>query len=192
MRRIRDRVFGPDGDDPHGWQEALDAANLPARYRRATIDGVQPSIRPWAAKMLDAPGEWLGDGRGFIFLGDFGIGKSSLAGLFALDAAARCEAVLWLAAREVPGVIFREGERNEALHDRLLVADLLILDDLGAEAYSMERAGGAALEGAIRTVYDRDRSIIVTTNFSPSRLRERYPEPMVSVLERVTTDKEIK
>jgi hypothetical protein len=50
----------------------------------------------------------------------------------------------------------------------------------------MERAGGSALEGAIRTIYDNSGSLIVTTNLSPARIKDQYPAPMVSVLERMT------
>jgi len=188
-RRVRDRVFSPE-DDPQGWREALDDANIPPRYQEAVIDKVttsgDPPLRAWVQRTLDHPETWLGDGWGYVFCGPLGHGKSSVAGLFALDAVMRCEVVLWLAAREVPGVMFRDGGRNMALNERLHRADLLVIDDLGSEAYSMARAGGSALEGAIRTAYDRHRSLIVTTNISPGRMREQYPEPLLSVVERIT------
>lgn len=187
MRRIRDRKIGPKKDAAQ-WIAALDRANIPSRYRLATVDAIrQPQLRKWAQATLDNPGPWLGEGLGFLMVGQLRTGKSCLAGLLAMDAVARCEVVLWLAAREVPGVMFRDGERNTELHERLVDADLLVIDDLGAEGYSMQRAGGSALEGAMRTIYDAQRSLVVTSNLGDGELRGKYPEALVSVLERMTS-----
>ncbi len=187
MRRIRDRRMGPDVD-PHAWIQALDRASIPARYRLATIEAIEASlIREWAQRTVDNPGPWLGEGLGFLLCGQLRTGKSCLAALLAMDAVARCERVLWAAARDVPGIMFRDGARNEELNDRLRDADLLVIDDLGAEGYSMNRGGGAALEGAMRIIYDNQRSLIVTSNLGATQLRGHYPEPLVSVLERLAS-----
>lgn len=185
MRRIRNRTLSPD--DKAAWIDACDRANLPARYRAARTDAIrQPQLRKWVEDACANPGAWLGEGLGFLLCGQLRTGKSCLAGLLAMEGIRRCEMVLWLAAREVPGVMFREGDRNRELHARLLDADLLVIDDLGAEGYSVERAGGAALEGALRTIYDQQRTLIVTSNLGPDQIRAHYPEPLVSVLERMT------
>lgn len=187
MRRIRDRVLSQQSD-PQRWVDALDRANIPNRYRQATAGAIRhPRIHKWVLDTVDNPGPWLGEGLGFLMVGQLRTGKSCLAGLLAMDAVARCEVVLWLAAREVPGVMFRDGQRNADLHDRLLGADLLVIDDLGAEGYSMQRAGGSALEGAMRIIYDMQRSLVVTSNLGDGELRGKYPEALVSVLERMTS-----
>lgn len=187
MRRIRDRMLS-SSEDPRRLIEAMDRANIPSRYRQATVDAIkQPQLRKWARDTMDNPGPWLGAGLGFLMVGQLRSGKSCLAGLLAMDAVVRCEVVLWLAAREIPGVMFRDGERNAELHQRLLDADLLVIDDLGAEGYSMARAGGSALEGAMRTIYDAQRSLIVTSNLGDGALRGKYPDAVVSVLERMTS-----
>lgn len=184
-RRIRDRVFKPN-DDPGAWAEAMGRSNIPVRYHRATFEGVASNqTRDWARAQCDDIA-WRQEGKGFVLVGPFGKGKSSVAGLLAVDSVMRCEKVLWLASAEVPGVMFREGDRNAALHERLQIADLLVIDDLGSESYSMERAGGSALERCIRTIYDANRSIVLTSNLSPARIKDEYPAALVSVLERVT------
>jgi len=188
-RRIRKRIFKPD-DDPQLWREALEEANIPARYAAATMEKVPTFAQKWVTYHIESC-DWLEKSMGYVISGRHGVGKSSIAGLFAKDAVMRCETVLWLAAREVPGVMFREGDRNQRLNDRLYRADVLIVDDLGAEGFSAERAGGSALEGAIRVVYDRCRSIIITTNLASGRLQDHYPEPLTSVVGRITEWKEI-
>jgi len=138
--------------------------------------------------MIDTPERWLGEGYGFLFGGPYRSGKSSLAAVFALDAIRRCEKVLWVTAREIPTIMFREDEEG---YDLLHRADLLVLDDLGSEAYRILGAAGAALEGAVRNIYDRERSILVTTNLSPGQLKDTYPESLTSVLERMTAAKPV-
>lgn len=184
-RRIRDRVFGPE-DDPGRWAEAMERAGIPRRYQDATVEGVKNAqAREWVKERLSHVA-WRQNGTGYVLVGPYGSGKSSIAGLIAVDSVRRCETTLWLSAADVPGVMFRDGKENARKHDLLQRADILILDDLGAEAYSMERAGGSALERCIRILYDARRPIIVTSNLSPGRIKDAYPAPLVSVLERTT------
>lgn len=182
-RRIRDRI----PEEPGEWREALIRARIPARYQRATAESIKPRhLCQWVMGVCSDP-VWLAEGRGFILVGPLETGKSSIAALLAMEALMRAEGVLWLAAREIPGVMFRDGPENTELRDQLEDADLLVIDDLGAEGFRVDRAGGAALEAAIRVLYDHDRSVIVTSNLGIPRLRAEYPEPLVSVLERITS-----
>lgn len=186
MRRIRDRRFTPK-DDPGRWAEMLGRANVPARYARARISAIQVEpIRRWVEDVTEHPEKWLAIGGGFLLVGHLRSGKSSLAGILATDAMQRGEVVTWLASSEVPGVMFRDGQRQQELFDRLHETDLLILDDLGRESYRVDRPGGAALEGCVRAIYDRDRSIIVTSNLGDARLVANYPDTFISVLRRMT------
>lgn len=186
-RRVRDRIFpGPD-PEPGAWKSALDRARIPQRYRMARLEAIKDAeLTTWASGLLDAPGRWLGEGYGIMFVGAYRSGKSSLAAIFAMDAIQRCEAVLWTTARQIPGIMFRE---DAAGFDALHRCDLLVLDDLGSEAYRLEGGGGSALEAAVRNVYDRQRSILVTSNLNPARIKDSYPESLVSVLERMTAIK---
>lgn len=188
-RRVRDRIFPGEDPEPGAWKAALERARIPTRYRRASLEAIRNAgLVAWARGLLDTPERWLGEGYGVLFVGPYRSGKSSLAAIFAMDAIARCEKVLWTAAREIPGIMFREDE--DAYH-ALRRADLLIIDDLGAEKYRLDGGGGAALEGAVRDVYDRERSILVTSNLSPGKIKDTYPEGFVSVLERMTAAKQI-
>jgi len=183
MRRIRDYRIPEDE-----MREVLMDSNLPERYWVANTDCIAPQdIRKWVQEALANIKTWLGMGHGFYIHGRFNVGKSSLAAILLMDAARRCERCLWLPTRHIPGVIFRDTERNAKLHDRLLSSDLLIIDDLGSEKFRLSGPAGAALEAAARDMYDRHRSVIITSNTNWDQLPSAYTraDGLVSVLRRV-------
>jgi DNA replication protein DnaC len=188
-RRIRDRVINPD-EEPSGWRLALEEAGIPAKHWGAAVETIREgSVRNWLAGALSNAATWLSDGVGFYLHGPLNSGKSGSAAVLAMDALRRCERVLWLPVRDVPLVRFREGERGKLLDDRLQRADLLVLDDLGAERFRLSSAAGPALEETLRIVYDRDRSVIITSNiawdeFISTSPYAREAEPLVSVIRR--------
>lgn len=187
-RRIRNRSDqrGPDAD-PLRWDRLLSEANIPERYRRATIDMVRGEAA-WLLGALEDPNGWLGNGYGYYIHGPNNTGKSSAAAILAMDVVRRCECVTWLPVRDVPGVRFREGPREIELHERLYRSDLLVLDDIGAETYRREGAGGGALEAVIRILYDRDRSVLYTSNAGWAQFQGGYAgvPSLVSVVKRQT------
>jgi len=185
-RKIREHARDPH-DDPRRWDRLLDEANIPSRYRRAQLDLVRGETK-WLRGALETPDAWLGRGYGYFIHGPNNTGKSSTAAILAMDAIKRCERVIWLPVRDVPGVRFREGERNVALHERLYQSDLLVLDDIGAETYRREGAGGGALEAVIRILYDRDRSVLYTSNAGWAQFHGAYAgvPSLVSVVARQT------
>ena len=185
MRRIRDRSAERGPHDPGRWHRLLDQANVPEMVRTATIEKVK-SNPTWLRAAVNHPEEWLAKGFGYYIQGDLNTGKSSAAGLLIMDGVMRCETCTWLPVRDVPGVRFREGERNTALHERLYKTDLLVLDDIGAESYRLQGAGGAALEAVIRILYDRQRSVVYTSNVGWQAFASTYPAGLVSVTRRRT------
>lgn len=194
MRRIRGHKRGPD-KDPERWREALSATNLPERYWRATVAAIKsPDIVRWLTGRLEDAPQWLLGGRGYYVCGPLNAGKSCIAAILLMEAVKRMETALWLSVRDVPGVRFRESPRNAELDDRLRACDLLVLDDLGAERFKRTGPAASALEETVRIVYDRGRSLIVTSNFSWRQLDREYGqlnEPLVSVMRRMVSPKEI-
>jgi DNA replication protein DnaC len=186
MRKIRERQRDPE-EDPRRWNRLLDEANIPSRYRRARLDLVRGEPK-WLSGAVEDPNAWLGRGYGYHINGPNNTGKSSAAAILAMDAIKRCERVTWLPVRDVPGVRFREGPRETILHERLYKTDLLVLDDLGSEGYRLSGAGGGALEAVIRILYDRDRSVVYTSNAGWAQFQGAYAgvPSLVSVVMRQT------
>jgi len=185
MRRVRERSPERGPHDFGRWSGLLAQANIPELVWSATLERVRGDTS-WLRGALDKPSEWLGRGCGYYIQGDLNTGKSSAAGLLIMDALMRCESCTWLPVRDVPGVRFCEGDRNTALHERLYTTDLLVLDDIGAESYRLAGAAGAALEAVVRIMYDRNRSVIYTSNLAWQTFAATYPRSLVSVVSRRT------
>jgi DNA replication protein DnaC len=189
VRRIRPHSLTPDDDGRDRFEQRLRESNLPERYWSARVETIEsPKLRSTVQSLLNTVPSWLGEGRGWYIMGDLNAGKSSIASMLLMDAVRRAERPLWLPVRDVPGVRFREDDRKRALDERLAVCDLLVLDDLGAERFKLSSAGGTALEETVRIVYDRARSLIVTSNLSWRQMEQQYgaeQAPFVSVLRRL-------
>ena len=188
MRKVRNRMFSAENVDR--WQQKLLDARIPERYWTATLEAVvEIELRVNIVQWIETLPRWLGEGEGLYLHGPLESGKSAVAALLCMDAIQRCERVLWVASREVPSIIFREQNAERELYERLNACDLLVVDDLGAESYRITGPAGHAYESLFRIIYDRQRSVIVTSNLSWTQFRDIYSppaQPLVSVIERVT------
>lgn len=188
MRRIRDRVFDP-AQEPVEWRRMLEGANVPDRYwhaRPAAI--VNPQIREWVERAVAHAADWLAQGAGFFLCGPPNTGKSSVASILVQEALRRAERCLWLPVRDVPRVRFGSDEEARVLDKKLRHADVVVIDDLGAERFKLSGAAGGALEETLRIAYDRSRSVIVTCNYTWEDFQAVYnPEagPLVSAMRRL-------
>ncbi|HEX8074342.1 MAG TPA: ATP-binding protein [Thermoleophilaceae bacterium] len=127
----------------------------------------------------------LESGRGFWFFGDVGTGKTSLAMLVSKSAV---EAGRSVAIYSVPQLLadikatYEDGSGRSYLDlfRRLSQADLLHLDDLGAEKrteWVLEQ-----LYAIVNERWQEQRSIVVTTNLGDADLREQVGARIVSRL----------
>jgi DNA replication protein DnaC len=177
------------------WPGVLRDAEIPERYWTAGLAAITADeLRKFGESVTLDP-KWLREGFGYYLHGPLCSGKSSFAAILAQDALMRCERVLWLAVRDVPTAMFREGDRGKALSDKLHTADVVVMDDLGAERFRLSSAAGTALEEVIRIVYDRNRSLLVTSNVSWGDFGNVYGSenpPLVSVLQRIVCPVEVK
>jgi hypothetical protein len=172
-----------------------------AQRTLATFDPSELDERDWhrvAAWVSHLPGS-ITESRGalgFVFYGHYGAGKTHLAA--ALAHAARQRALSPRFVREVDLVeglkaSYDDGapEREETILARLSAVQLLVLDDLGASY--VPRGSGDAGEAStwyserLYQIIDRrtaaQRPLIVTSNLSKARLRERLGPATVSRLE---------
>ena len=191
MRRVRKRKFSED--DP-SWQGRLVKAGIPARYWETSIEKIKmPAVREWVERQVEDTPQWMGVGRGFYLHGYLNSGKTSIASILAKDAIKRVETISWVCARDITAVMWQKGERAEKMYERLLGCDLLVVDDLGAESQTkaLNPNVGIAFEQLIRIPYDRERSVIVTSNVHWLDFIEAYSgdaRPLVSVLSRLLTE----
>ncbi|GHV46646.1 DNA replication protein DnaC [Clostridia bacterium] len=125
---------------------------------------------------------------GFLFLGKTGLGKTHLSLAIASEVLAREYSVIYGSApdffRKIEQERFsrrdysRDSFETEDTLTRLQEADLLILDDLGAEFES--RFYTDVLYILLNTRINAMRPTIISTNFEPEVLFKRYGERIIS------------
>ncbi len=124
-----------------------------------------------------------GTGKGILMLGETGLGKTHLSLAIAKRVMEREYLVLY---DTVSAFIDRaEGERFGRLPDRdtlgrMTTADLLVLDDLGAEYASP--FGTASLYRVIDTRLEKNLPTLISTNLTAAQLQKRYENRLVSRL----------
>lgn len=187
-RVIRNVRINPN-DDSGEWADLLRAAGIPERYWLATVGAIKnPKLAADVCEMLKTAPLWIGEGMGWFLNGPLNSGKSSIAAILAMEALKRCERVGWVSIRDVPAIRFRENDAMKRIDDRLRTLDVLVLDDFGAERFRLASAAGTALEEVVRMVYDRRRTLIVTSNIGWNDFQTHYGReaaPLMSVVSRI-------
>lgn len=173
---IKGWVFGDDGAKRclncaglRGLAERTSSAGLPywgLRVRQEWRDAeALPVMARWADRVLA--------GRiGPLLHGSTGIGKSWRAmavALAALDAGATVRWVSWPALPHALRDGYAAGRTGASMLRRLQSVDLLILDDIGAEAGKREWLDDVALQ-VLGPRSDNRAPIVATTNLEPAEL----------------------
>ena len=170
---------------------------IPARYRGVSFD--RPPITEIDSVVVNAVRDWvedldrnLAEGRGLWLMGDTGTGKTSLAMLVSKEALKRDRTV---AIYSLPKLFARiratydagpEGDSYAEFFESLCSVDLLHLEDLGTEKrteWVLEQ-----LYALINERYERQNSILVTTNFDQSQLEEQLGDRILSRLVEICGD----
>ncbi|HMT05424.1 MAG: ATP-binding protein [Solirubrobacterales bacterium] len=166
-------------------------STVPKRYRGVSFDrppvtSIDPRTVQIVREWVDNIGTNLEDGEGIWFTGDVGTGKTTLAMLVSTEALREGHSV---AIYSMPKLLARikatfsasDGEQSYIdLIEQLSSVDLLHIDDLGAEKQTewvLEQ-----LYLLINERYERQGSVIVTTNLRQDELEEQIGVRTVSRL----------
>ena len=167
------------------------ASVIPRRYRGVSFE--RPPVPALFAPAVDMTRGYcaeidanLAAGRGMWFTGDVGTGKTTLAMLISKTAIEAGHSVIIYSLPKLLARIRRTydaglGEDSYLeLFERLSSADLLHIDDLGAEKrtdWVLEQ-----LYALVNERYERGGSIVVTTNLDAADLQDQIGERTVSRL----------
>ncbi len=154
------------------------------------------SPRERIERLRNAAGQFIRDfdtpgTPGLFFIGRPGTGKTFLAGCIANELIRDGKFVLYLSAPDLYGHIGeyrmlrnayapdRERlEKAETTYDSIMNCDLLILDDLGTEAYGPDRQ--PELLAVMNHRSGRGGKMIITTNLDMEHLMDFYDERVIS------------
>lgn len=190
---VADAYFGEHR--PRFAREAWERTEPPARFRDATFASFR--ARPGTRQALKRCEEYAAaftlseEGRSLFLLGRVGVGKTHLAIATARATVDRvlAQVAITSSAAIVSGVR-GDGDRFDwKLVDRMVAAELLLLDDLGQEsvtAWSRDLVY-RVLDGR----YQEGRPCVVTSNLGDAQLRDVYGEALVSRLYEMTDPVEI-
>ncbi len=170
---------------------------IPRRYRGVSFD--RPPVTEIDQTVVNSIRDWVGSlesnldqGKGLWLMGDTGTGKTTLAMLVSKEILRRGHST---AIYSLPKLLARirstyDAERGEESYvdffERLCEVDMLHLEDLGTEKrteWVLEQ-----LYALINERYERERSIMVTTNFTQDQLEEQLGDRVVSRLVEICGD----
>lgn len=171
------------------YRHALEKARIPRRYRNKTLEGFE-SVRGDAARqeirkiaIAYASTFRTDESHGLLLRGGTGSGKTHIAVGILREVLRRGCSCLYcnvtdLLARLRETYHQASDEREGQILAEMETVDLLVLDDLGAEAPSDWMRDRLYL--VINRRYENARSIIITTNCDDAELSARIGERAVS------------
>lgn len=170
---------------------------IPARYRGVSFD--RPPVTEIDSVIVNAIRDFTDDldrnleaGKGIWLMGDTGTGKTSLAMLVSKKVLARGRTAAIYSLPKLLGRIRSTydadpGDESYAdFFERLCEVDMLHLEDLGTEKrteWVLEQ-----LYALINERYERQKSVMVTTNFDQTELEEQLGDRIVSRLVEICGD----
>lgn len=137
-----------------------------------------------SAKAYADQWDWMRqNGAGLMLYGSVGSGKTYLAACIANHVLALDETAAMLSVPSIIAAFSQHGEEAALVMERVRDADLLVLDDLGAE-----RATGYAMERIYDVVNSRlsaGKPLVCTTNLSPQYMYDTKSEAERRIYSRV-------
>ena len=119
-----------------------------------------------------------------LMMGDTGLGKTHLSLAIAGAIMKRGYTVLYVSApdlfRKLQNEYYGRGDQGISMMDTILAADLVIIDDLGAEIENQFNT--ASLYNIVNTKLNAKQPVIINTNLVPKELERRYSSRVASRL----------
>lgn len=166
------------------------SSNIPKRYRNATFESFNPKDNPRALEIAKKFVINFPEDKGLLLTGPVGTGKTHLACAIANALLNKLYSVYFGNVVDIMSFIRGTYNRDSSLTEEEAVnimtkeVDLFIIDDLGKEnntEYTL-----SILYQLINRVYENEKPIIITTNFSSIELARKLGERGQAIVSRIT------
>ncbi|MCL6455082.1 MAG: ATP-binding protein [Alicyclobacillus sp.] len=194
-QRDAERKAQREAEERHREQERIErlfqTSGLPARWRHRTFDGFQRTDANRDAfdrAKQYADGFDATEGRGLLFTGSVGTGKTHLAAAITMQLISRGHWVVFGTITSLLNDIRHtyDDDARESMADvlrRLKRCELLVIDDLGKERVT-DWVEEVVFE-VINARYDDNKALVVTTNLPLRAVRENYPRVGEALVDRI-------
>lgn len=155
-------------------------SQIPKRYHQASFEKLERN--PSTSVVIEALEAWIKNPKGFFLMsGTSGVGKTHLS-VCALRAAPPVWTVYFNSVTQMFKMLqaIESFASKQAVIERWCNADLLVIDDLGAEGATTYKLD--CLFDLIDSRWSNDRATIVTTNLNAEEVSKLYGQRMVSRL----------
>lgn len=160
---------------------------MPERYWEASLNVIPDRLvyKPKVEKYLGSILEMLDQGIGlYLWSTENGTGKTSIASLIAKEALRYGKTVFFEESSRLKGMLinkeqFEEGTSIEA---RMMMVDVLILDDVGKEYRTSSGYAENVIETLVRARVQKVKTTIMTGNVHPKDMQKIYSEDFSALL----------
>lgn len=162
-------------------------ANLPERYWEASLNAIPDWLvyKPKVEKYLGSILEMLDQGIGlYLWSTENGSGKTSIAALIAKEALRYGRTVFFEESSRLKGMLINKEQFEEgtSIEERMMMVDVLILDDVGKEYRTSSGYAENVIETLVRARVQKVKTTIMTGNVHPKDMKKIYSEDFSALL----------
>jgi DNA replication protein DnaC len=158
-----------------GLDERWDRMEIPLKYRECSWDKIPDGLshKKIVKKYSDESIKHLNNGAGLLLYGPNSTGKTALGSMLLMSLPKRVWG-LFVIAEKIPSYIIEKTMFDEDMTyvQRMQDVDLLIIDEI--ILHSTDTFRDTCVESIIRDRILERKATIITTNFQPEEIKEKY------------------
>ena len=162
-------------------------ANLPERYWEASLSAIPDHLdyKHKIKKYIDNLVGMMEQGIGlYLWSTENGSGKTSIAALIAKEALRYGKTVFFEESSRLKGMLINKEQFEEgtSIEERMMMVDVLILDDVGKEYRTSSGYAENVIETLVRARVQKVKTTIMTGNVHPKDMKKIYSEDFSALL----------